>query len=58
MNQCGFYACKQNATIPARFVNDKIVVDTVLCEAHDKFTKQGGQLALLLDRAVAPERQP
>lgn len=55
---CGFYSCKDIGTFPARFVHEKIILDVMLCEAHDRYTKQGGQLAILFDRSLAPERQP
>ncbi len=54
MHKCGFYACRNEGTEEATFMSNsvgrKLRITVKLCKQHDKYTKKGGELALLFRR--------
>ena len=54
MPRCMFYACQDEGTVDARFVNEvEHLIDGKVCPAHDRFSQQGGELAILYQRVLA-----
>lgn len=53
--KCSFYNCNDEGKCDAELVNGTgLMVEAKLCEAHDRFTKAGGDMAVLFRRLDRP----